>query len=118
MSHCAQTLLGWQTSNCRHPSQLAVPYDEVKIPLTGELKKAESSGECSAAWKGKTLADLVAIKEDYKKNINAAGEVPTLQIGDDIVTESDVVSEFLDDAFPESGTRLLPKDPIQRARLG
>lgn len=93
-----------------------VPYDEVKIPLTGEMKRVES-GEPSAAWEGKTHADLVAIKEDYKKTINATGEVPTLKIGDQIVTESDVVSEFLDDAFPESGARLFPKDPFQRARI-
>jgi len=93
-----------------------VPYDEVKIPLSGEIKKAES-GQPLPAWKGKTHANLVAIKEEYKKTINATGEVPTVRIGDVIVTESDVVSEFLDDYFPTSGTRLLPKDAVQRARI-
>ena len=94
-----------------------MPYDEVKIPLNGEIKRAES-GQSLASWTGQTHADLVAIKEDYKKNINATGEVPTIRIGDVIVTESDVVTEFLDDAFPASGTRLLPQDPVQRSRSG
>ena len=94
-----------------------MPYDEVKIPLSGEIKKAES-GQSLASWPGQTHADLVAIKEDYKKNINATGEVPSVRVGDVIVTESDVVTEFLDDAFPASGTRLLPQDPVQRARSG
>ena len=94
-----------------------MPYDEVKVPLQGEMKRVES-GESLSAWEGKTHADLVALKEDYKAKINPAGEVPTIKIGDKIITESDVVSEFLDDMFPESGTRLFPKDPFQRARLG
>ena len=81
------------------------------------MKRLES-GQALATWPGKTHADLVAIKEDYKKNINATGEVPTIRVGDVIVTESDVATEFLDDAFPASGTKLLPQDPVQRARSG
>lgn len=94
-----------------------VPYEEVLIPLGGELMMTKSGKDPMPHWKGKTHADLVAIKDDYKKNINSTGEVPTIKNGDDIVAESDVSSEYIDDCFPDSGIPLFPKDPAQRARI-
>lgn len=68
-------------------------------------------------WAGKSAADLVKIKEDYKRDVNATGEVPSLRAGGQIVTESDVVAEFLEDAYPSSGTSLMPSDAVERSRV-
>ena len=94
-------------------------YEFVQIPLSVELAKMKDEGVDSCInWKnsGKTIDELVSLKESYKVNYNPGGEVPTLVIDDrNIVRESDVVVEFLDDMFPERGAKLLPSDPYQRA---
>ena len=41
--------------------------------------------------------------------------VPTLQYDDKPLYESIVVGEFLEDAYPDHGLKLLPSDPYQRA---
>ena len=70
-----------------------------------------------AKWyPGKTLEEVLAIKENYKANVNPTGEVPTVVVDGNIVTEADVASEFLDDRFPDAGLRLLPQDALARAR--
>src|SRR3974377_710068 len=52
-------------------------------------------------------------KPDYLK-LNPKGVVPTLVDGDTVVTESIVINEYLDDAFP--ATPLKPADAARRAR--
>lgn len=47
--------------------------------------------------------------------LNPKGVVPTLVHDDVIVTESTVICEYLDDAFPEPGLR--PEAPAGRARM-
>lgn len=47
--------------------------------------------------------------------LNPAGVVPTLQHGDEVITESTVIIEYLDDAFPEPGLR--PAGAAARARM-
>lgn len=49
-------------------------------------------------------------------DLNPRGLVPTLQYDNKPLYESTVVCEFLEDAFPDHGPRLLPKDPYDRAR--
>ncbi|KAH6914022.1 glutathione S-transferase [Coprinopsis sp. MPI-PUGE-AT-0042] len=56
----------------------------------------------------------------YKKDpeflaINPKGLVPAVTYKGRALYESLVLSEFFDDAFPSSGTKLLPSDPIERA---
>merc|ERR1712135_555 len=43
----------------------------------------------------------VQLKEDYKKDINSTGEVPTLVV----------------DAFPEDGVKLMPSDAYKRSTI-
>lgn len=56
--------------------------------------------------------DLLDIP-DWYYDISPTGKVPLLKRGDDVVWESTVINEFLEDAYPE--TPLLPKDPVARA---
>ena len=53
-------------------------------------------------------------KPDYLK-LNPKGVVPTLVDDDVVVTESIVINEYLDDAFPKHP--LKPNDPAGRARM-
>ena len=93
------------------------------IPLSGQLKKMKADGvasypQAAELWPGATLAEIMQCKEDYKRDINSTGEVPTLRLGTDVVTEADVVSEFLEDAFPTLGASLMPiNDPVGRSRV-
>lgn len=54
--------------------------------------------------------------EDWYKAINANGQVPTLDHDGRIVTESTVICEYLEDAFPDSPP-LRPADPWQAAQM-
>jgi glutathione S-transferase len=47
--------------------------------------------------------------------LNSNGQVPVLVVDDDVVTESTVIMEYLDEAFP--GVQLRPHDPVARARM-
>ncbi len=47
--------------------------------------------------------------------INPDGFVPTLVHDGTVITESSVINEYLDDAFPEPS--LKPKEPVERARM-
>merc|ERR1712194_993279 len=94
-----------------------IAFETVLVPLSGEIAKAKANGATSGQWAGKSFEELVAIKENYKKEINATGEVPTLVHDGNIITEADVVSEYIDDAFPAEGTPLFPKDALQRSKI-
>jgi len=54
--------------------------------------------------------------EDWFKKINPNGQVPALDHDGKIVTESTVICEYLEDAFPEA-PRLRPDDPYARAQM-
>lgn len=47
--------------------------------------------------------------------INPNGQVPVLVHDDNVITESSVINEYLEDAFPD--VRLRPADPVWRARM-
>ena len=48
--------------------------------------------------------------------LNPRGLVPTLQYDGKPLFESNVICEFLEDTYPDHGSRLMPADPYQRAR--
>ncbi len=49
---------------------------------------------------------------DWFKTISPLGKVPVLKVGDDVVFESAVIMEYLDEVNPPS---LHPKDPLRKA---
>ena len=50
-------------------------------------------------------------------SLNPRGLVPTLQYDNKPLYESTVICEFLEDAYPDHGIKLLPDDPYVRARM-
>ncbi|CAK1359366.1 Glutathione S-transferase omega-1 [Cercospora beticola] len=50
-------------------------------------------------------------------SLNPRGLVPTLQYNNQPLYESTIVAEFLEDAFPDHGPNLRPKDPYETARM-
>ena len=55
-------------------------------------------------------------KPDSLLKLNPRGLVPTLQYDNKPLYESNVICEFLEDAYPDHGLKLLPSDPYQRAK--
>ena len=53
-------------------------------------------------------------KPDWFLELSPLGKVPILTIGDHVLFESAVINEFIDETAGE--TRLMPEDPILRAR--
>ena len=63
------------------------------------------------------LLNLMAkenLRPEYLK-LNPKGVVPTLVHGDNIVTESTVICEYLEDSFPENP--LMPSSPMGRVAV-
>ncbi|KAI9845640.1 MAG: hypothetical protein M1837_004614 [Sclerophora amabilis] len=56
-------------------------------------------------------------KPESLLKLNPRGLVPTLQYDEKPLYESNVICEFLEDAYPDSTPRLLPSDPYEKARL-
>lgn len=56
-------------------------------------------------------------KPESLLKLNPRGLVPTLQYDNKPLYESTVVCEFLEDAYPDHGPKLLPSDPYARAKL-
>lgn len=54
--------------------------------------------------------------EDWFKAINPRGQVPALDHDGKIITESTVICEYLEDAFPDA-PRLRPTDPYEIAQM-
>lgn len=53
-------------------------------------------------------------KPEYR-NLNPAGEVPTLIHGKHVIGQSMAIIQYLDEAFPEKS--LFPKDPASKAKV-
>ena len=60
--------------------------------------------ECDLSNKPKDLLEL-----------NPYGKVPVLVDGDGVIYESAIINEYLEETYP--GVPLLPKNPLQRARV-
>lgn len=79
---------------------------KVRIVLTE--KNLEWKGHFVDLLKGENFAP------EYRK-INPKAQVPTLIHDGRVITDSNVIIEFLEDAFPE--TSLRPDDPVDRAGM-
>ena len=53
-------------------------------------------------------------KPDWFVERNPSGLVPTLEFNDEIVYESAICDEYLDEKYPDN--KLLPEDPYEKAR--
>jgi glutathione S-transferase len=51
---------------------------------------------------------------EYKR-INPTGKVPALEVDGQVIAESEVINEYLEDRFPTPALR--PADPLARARM-
>jgi len=49
--------------------------------------------------------------------VNPSGEVPTVEVDGKFVPESEICAEFLDNLFPDKGTRLVPADAYKAAKV-
>ncbi len=87
------TLCGFAASNY---------YNKVKLAL---LEK-EVPFEEKLVWADRSPALM-------EKSI--LGKIPYFEIGDQVICESQVMAEYLEDAYPQKP--LLPADPIERAEL-
>ena len=56
-------------------------------------------------------------KPESLLSLNPRGLVPTLQYDNKPLYESTVICEFLEDAYPDRGVKLLPADPYLRAKM-
>lgn len=78
------------------------------------------TGRCRIAIYAKGLdVELVAPPDGtsspaYKK-INPTGRIPALEVDGVVVPESDAISEYLEDRFPEPALR--PSDALERAQM-
>ncbi len=52
-------------------------------------------------------------KPDWFLNISPLGKVPLLRVGEEVLFESAVINEYLDESYGES---MLPKDPLKKAQ--
>ncbi|VAW60612.1 Maleylacetoacetate isomerase @ Glutathione S-transferase, zeta, partial [hydrothermal vent metagenome] len=59
------------------------------------------------------LPDIAENWNESYMNINPQGLVPVLKVGEEIITQSAAIMEYLEEAYPE--TPLLPKSALQRA---
>ena len=56
-------------------------------------------------------------KPESLLSLNPRGLVPTLQYENKPLYESTVICEFLEDAYPDHGSKILPRDPYMKARV-
>jgi glutathione S-transferase len=72
--------------------------------------------EKGLAWTGRVL-DLLRFEHhsDWYKRLNPSGIVPCLVVDGRPLVESNLVNEFLDEAFPRPS--LMPRDPFDRHEL-
>jgi len=54
-------------------------------------------------------------REDEYLQVNPAGQIPVLQVGDAIIAESIAILEYIEEVYPEKP--LLPKAPLDRAKV-
>lgn len=90
-----------------------VLYDHPASPCARRVRIALL--EKGLGWRSRVIdLEHMEQKSPWYLALNPNGIVPTLQHGDRVVWESNVITEYLDDVFPRS--RLYPADPWERAQ--
>ena len=82
-----------------------------KVRLVLEEKKLEWAGNHMDLRKGETRTP------EYINNLNKNGVVPTLLCNGNIIIESTIIQEYLEDEFPEVPLRPTKSSDIARMRL-
>ena len=80
-----------------------------KVRLVLEEKNIHWTGHHMNLRKGETRT------KTYIKNFNKNGVVPTLVYKNDIIIESSIIMEYLEDTFPQNGLR--PSNPANIAQM-
>nr|ADC35418.1 glutathione S-transferase [Pinctada fucata] len=94
-------------------------------PLTPGMMRMYNMQFCPFAQRTKLVLEYKEIphevvnvnlkyKPDWFRARNPLGLVPTLELGDIVVNESNVCNEFLDELYPNR--KLIPSDIVRRAR--
>lgn len=85
----------------------------------------------TSSWRVRTILNLKGLdyglvpvnllkgeqREAEYREFNPSGAVPALFVDGHCLAESMAIAEFLEERFPESPVRLLPKDPFARAKV-
>lgn len=92
------TLYGYYRSSSSHRVQIGLRLKEIPFRYVSiSLDKREQETPAFRA-------------------INPGGQIPLLVVGDQVFTHAFAMLELLDELFPSSGVKLLPADPLMRAR--
>jgi glutathione S-transferase len=91
------TLYNWPTSTCSQKVRMVLA--EKSLPFVDRRLDSSKSENLS----------------DWYLKLNENGVVPTLTHGAKVVVDSSVITEYLDEVFPQ--VRLSPADPYERARM-
>jgi len=90
-----------------------VLYDHAASPCARRVRIALL--EKGLRWRSRPIdLEHMEQKSPWYLALNPNGIVPTLQHGDRVIWESNVITEYIDDVFP--GPKLYPADAWQRAQ--
>lgn len=93
------------------------------VPLSKQMMVAEHDGVEAVQFGGMfresgSLEELQAIREQYVRDVNSAGEVPALQLPTgEVIVESEILAEYIDSISTAEGPRLVPSDPLVCAQM-
>lgn len=78
------------------------------VPQTRSMRSLWLLHELGVEFEVQTYPFDKTLREEPYRSLNPTGRVPTLEIGDVVLTESGAIAEYLCNAFPEAG---LGRDP-------
>ena len=81
-------------------------------------KQGLPRGDALEMFAEASVEGLQQKKEAYKRDVNPSGEVPSLLLPTcDVVSESEIVCEYIDAVSERDSPRLMPSDPLAAARV-
>ena len=118
-SHSACVTFGNPFSDCARSDYAEHRCTLQTVPTTNQFGVIDvlgvEAGDVLGSYEGRTAEELHQYKEEYKRTVNASGEVPSLQLPcGAVVVESEIVSEYMDAATKRE---LVPSDPATAARV-
>merc|ERR1739848_34694 len=77
-----------------------------------------AKGDILGTLGAQTAQQLHDLKAKYKSDIISSGETPALQLASgEVISESDIVCEYIDASCTSAGPRLMPADPLIGSRI-